>query len=271
MADQRRQIQQAAARRSVDALGLTSKRVSAQLRRWGQQGPPISLQAAYFRTLTNLARDLRAAVRQGEAALVRAVPGDAELTRLVQPHGLSVIRWNRRKYDTPLGAALGLAPQLTIRELRTDAVDPDLESRMLASWTRENVALIKNATSDQAERITAAVLRAGRAGTRARDLEAEIANILKVGKSRAKLIARDQVNKFSGQLDRVKQTEAGIDAYIWRTSADERVRASHQALNGRRFTWVSAPAQGHPGQPVQCRCQAEPDLTALLGDDFAAP
>ena len=177
-----------------------------------------------------------------------------------------MLAWNRRLYDTPLGAALGLAPSAPgPRVTRTDAIDPDLESRILASWTRENVALIKGVTDEQAQRIQAAILRAERSGARAQDLEQEIRQILRSSEKRARLIASDQVGKFNGQLDRLKQTEAGIDGYVWRTSADERVRPSHVARNRQRFTWSKPPPEGHPGQPVRCRCQPEPDLSGLLG------
>lgn len=46
--------------------------------------------------------------------------------------------------------------------------------------------------------------------------------------------------------------------YIWRTSGDDRVRASHAANNGRIFSWDAPPETGHPGVDYNCRCWAEP-------------
>lgn len=46
--------------------------------------------------------------------------------------------------------------------------------------------------------------------------------------------------------------------YIWRTSGDAKVRASHAANNGRIFAWDNRPITGHPGEDFGCRCKAEP-------------
>ena len=74
---------------------------------------------------------------------------------------------------------------------------------------------------------------------------------------RAKVIARDQVGKLNGQLTQARQQALGITEYVWRTSRDQRVRDAHADRDGRRFRWSTAPADGHPGHPVQCRCVAE--------------
>ncbi|SET17134.1 phage minor head protein [Thorsellia anophelis] len=79
-----------------------------------------------------------------------------------------------------------------------------------------------------------------------------------VSKSRAKVIARDQTNKFNGALTRVRQQSLGIEQYIWSTSGDERVRQEHRENNGKLFRWDSPPITGHPGQDIQCRCVAIP-------------
>ena len=70
-------------------------------------------------------------------------------------------------------------------------------------------------------------------------------------------LTRDQTSKAVGNLNHIRQTDAGLTEYIWRTSMDERVRSSHRVLRGRRFKWSSPPPEGHPGHPIQCRCYAE--------------
>jgi SPP1 gp7 family putative phage head morphogenesis protein len=86
---------------------------------------------------------------------------------------------------------------------------------------------------------------------------------------RAKVIARDQINKLNGQLNEARQRNIGIDRWIWRTSRDERVRDEHAALDGQTFTWNDPPSEGIPGEPVQCRCVAEAviDIDAILGNE----
>lgn len=252
--------QRKAARAAVAALGLTPRQVRAQARVWGRRGVPVSRWVQYARDVRAL---LRAAARDGRPPTAR------QIRQVARRHGRQLLRWNGRKYDTKLGRALGLAPGTVAPAERTDAIDPDLESEILQSWIRENVALIKGASQEQIARITAATFRAQRAGTRAADLQTEISAILRAGDNRARLIARDQLGKFNGQVERLKQSDAGIDGFIWRDSNDERVRPRHRVLDGQRFPWRRPPPEGVPGQPVQCRCQAEPDLSGLLGDEFA--
>ncbi len=49
-------------------------------------------------------------------------------------------------------------------------------------------------------------------------------------------------------------------------AGDERVRPSHEALDGTRQRWDDPPAEGHPGEPINCRCIAEPVLGPLFDD-----
>lgn len=75
--------------------------------------------------------------------------------------------------------------------------------------------------------------------------------------ARARLIARDQISKYNGQLNQTRQTALGITKYRWVTVGDDRVRESHRSKNGKIFSWNDPPADtGHPGQDYQCRCVA---------------
>jgi SPP1 gp7 family putative phage head morphogenesis protein len=64
----------------------------------------------------------------------------------------------------------------------------------------------------------------------------------------------------------VRQTQAGISEYEWSTSGDERVRSSHDELDGTRQSWDDPPVTNddgdtnHPGEDYQCRCVAIPVL-----------
>jgi SPP1 gp7 family putative phage head morphogenesis protein len=52
--------------------------------------------------------------------------------------------------------------------------------------------------------------------------------------------------------------EQATTHYIWRTSGDNKVRATHAANNGKIFAWDNPPETGHPGEDYNCRCTAEP-------------
>ena len=65
-------------------------------------------------------------------------------------------------------------------------------------------------------------------------------------------LTRDQTNKLIGQLNEVRQTELGVERYVWATSGDDRVRPSHADNDGTEFAWSNPPATGHPGEEIQC-------------------
>jgi len=82
----------------------------------------------------------------------------------------------------------------------------------------------------------------------------------KIGDNKAKFIARDQISKAMGELNKIRQTGVGITKYRWLTSGDSRVRESHRE-NGRTpniFSWANPPSTGHPGEDFNCRCTAVP-------------
>lgn len=145
------------------------------------------------------------------------------------------------------------------------------------AFTAENVKLIKSIPDRYFEQVGALVTVAEHEGTRAGDLAGQIEERFGVASSSAKLVARDQINKFNGEVTRTRQAEAGITSYTWRTSRDERVRGdptgkypnvpdrkSHYLLEGKVFQWDDPPPVGHPGEDIQCRCRAEPNIEELL-------
>lgn len=136
----------------------------------------------------------------------------------------------------------------------------------LADWTTENIALIKSLPAETFDRIERIVLSGINDGRRWEDIADDLEERFDVARSRAALIARDQVGKFYGAVNRARQTELGVKQYTWRTSLDERVRPEHQEREGETFSWAKPPKDGHPGQPINCRCTADPDLSAILDD-----
>ena len=100
-------------------------------------------------------------------------------------------------------------------------------------------------------------------GMRVEELQRKLEERGDISESRAELVARDQTLKLNGAITQIRQENAGIDAYTWSTSLDERVREEHVALEGQTFSWASPPAVGHPGEDYQCRCVAIPVIPAL--------
>ena len=154
--------------------------------------------------------------------------------------------------------------------MRKDA-DDDLDA-LKEMWVGENLDLIRSIDDETMRRIrqilTARIMGSVNHAGLAKDLIAEIQAITEKEKRRAELIARDQLGKLHGQINRRKQESLGIDEYEWETSHDERVRDSHRALQGKVFSWNNPPPEGHPGYPIRCRCIALPviDWDGMLGD-----
>ena len=107
-------------------------------------------------------------------------------------------------------------------------------------------------------------------GIRPEETIKAIQNLEGVTARRAEVIARDQVGKHNGTMNRLRHQQVGITRYRWRTVGDDAVRDAHEARNGVIFEYANPPPDGNPGEPVQCRCWAEPVLEDVLGEDVLA-
>lgn len=144
--------------------------------------------------------------------------------------------------------------------LTTDPLKSSALRARVAAFTAENVALIKSVPQRYLEQVEQIVVGGIRDGQRAVTIASDLVDRFDVAESHAKLIARDQVGKFFGELARVRQEDLGVTRFIWRTAGDNRVREEHEALDGEMFSWdEGAPGEdAFPGDGVQCRCFADP-------------
>lgn len=164
-------------------------------------------------------------------------------------------------------------------------------------WSTQGAALITRISQDMADRAANAVLAGVKAGLRHEALAGRIEAAMAVPAWRARLIARDQVSKWNSQLTARRFQDSGVQAFIWRTARDRRVvgrpgglypeakspdkHGNHYEREGRIFLLErergglvelvgrgSAQKRiihadwddGLPGEPIQCRCWAEPVL-----------
>jgi len=154
-------------------------------------------------------------------------------------------------------------------------LEPWLDNEV-RSFTTENVSLIKSIPSESLTDIEQMLYRDGTRKLSPQEMKEKIEEEFDVTEARARLIARDQVSKFNATLTEQRQVNSGIDQYTWATSKDGRVRSSHSDLDGEVFSWSDPPItvkaskgdkpskregqRNHPGQDIQCRCQAIPVL-----------
>lgn len=181
-----------------------------------------------------------------------------EFVKVVRPVAVEVADFEAQQLNKQLSAALGEAISLDIV-----GSEPWLQGA-IADFTRENVALLKSIPeqffTDLEKSLSASIAD----GARWEDMAAEVEERYGVAESRAELIARDQVGKFNGDLNRTRQTDLGITRFVWRTMGDERVRDEHVGRNGVSYEWNDPPEGETPGEPIQCRCYAEPDIASAL-------
>lgn len=162
-------------------------------------------------------------------------------------------RWNKKETDKTYRSVLGVD---------VFSQEPWLSEQM-SNFTEENVGLIKSVDEKYLSEVQEIVFRGARQGRTTKEIAEEIRQRGDVSTSRARLIARDQVSKFYGNLNQIRQTSLGVTRYIWRTAKDERVREEHAAREGDTFEWSNPPDDGHPGEAINCRCYAEPVLEDL--------
>lgn len=140
-----------------------------------------------------------------------------------------------------------------------------------SQWIRANTDLITKLTDRARARARDTVSRAAAAGVSYRDLTTQIQSDLSIGKSRARLIARDQTLKASAQITEANHKAAGVTQFRWVANHDERTRPLHRELNGQIFSYPNGhPTEGIPGTHFQCRCFAYPVIPGVTDDPETA-
>lgn len=266
-------------------------------RRLPRQAQPIGIELGYFRALSPIVKAMTRATDRLIAQLEdvlndarmdapRAEPASEERARIARA---------RKRAEMLIDAAAGkvsdsLRPQeleavaarfgrqtsafqkeQLARQVRAAAsIDLDkigvVEKGIKASvdaWIAENVTLIKTLSPVYFDDVKQRTFDAIERGTRHERLAEELRERYEIPENRAALIARDQVGKLYGNLNAQRQQNLGVTGYIWRTVRDNRVREDHEDRDGEPFTWDAPPDDGHPGEPINCRCYAEPDLSDL--------
>lgn len=262
-----------------------------RLRRLPRQLQPDGVRLEYFKAIRSPAQAMVAVVRRD------LVP---ELVQILEPVRADAIDDDRKRAQARAkkvmdGIARDLARTVDVSEIRAlakkfgertsqfqraqlgrqvrAAISVDInkiaatEKGIRASidgWIAVNVDLIKTMPDvyfdDVRQQVSAAIER----GTRHEVLAQQLAGRYEIPINRAALIARDQVGKLYGQLNAQRQQNLGIRKFIWRDAGDNRVREEHADLNGQTFPYDDPPAEGMPGEPISCRCYADPDLSEIF-------
>lgn len=217
--------------------------------------PNLSARAIAERADVGEGRRIRDLIDAARARLGDAFSSEA-IERLADRFATQTATSQRIQMNRQLRAVLG-----------ADVLGSDRGiAAVLDSFSSENVALIKDVPVKIVGDLERLTTRAIASATPHATLAQEIEKVFRTGRNRARLIARDQVGKLYGQINHARQQNLGVTHFIWRTANDERVRDEHQDREGQRYAYSSPPDGELPGQPVNCRCYAEPDLTEILGE-----
>jgi SPP1 gp7 family putative phage head morphogenesis protein len=156
---------------------------------------------------------------------------------------------NVRQFNTQWGKAL-------------KTVSPIDDLGLQEAFIGENVSLIKSLDARYFGEVERMVMDAIRNGQRVEGLSQDLRGRFGVSKSRANLIARDQISSLVSQMTTRRLQEAGVEEVKWSTSMDERVRKSHREVNGRVYNIkIGIYVDGkltHAGLPILCRCSEIP-------------
>lgn len=140
---------------------------------------------------------------------------------------------------------------------------------VVKSFIHENVNLIKSIPEKYFTEVEGMVMRSVRSGRDLAYLSDELKRRYGITRRRAILIARDQNNKATEQLNRTRQYEVGIKKGIWQhTPGIKEPRPSHEKADGKIFDltkglyidgeWI------YPGEKINCHCTYKPIIEEFL-------
>jgi uncharacterized protein with gpF-like domain len=188
-------------------------------------------------------------------------------------------RWQRRFNQLALDLAAYFAQETAKRSdaaLRRSLAKGGMtvEFKMTAAMrdslnaiVEENVGLIRSIPSRYFEEIGGAVMRSVAAGRDMGPLAETLQTQFGVAKRRAALISRDQNNKATANLQRIRSMEVGIREAVWVHSAGGKVPRPSHVKAGRdkvRFDlstgWWDPVEEDwvFPGSLINCRCVSRP-------------
>ena len=96
-------------------------------------------------------------------------------------------------------------------------------------------------------------------GAPRKDVREYINSRIKVGKNRARFIARQETALLTNEVKEVEYKQVGIKGYIWVSQSDGIVRPEHKALNNQTIMWDNPPIvdlrtgrRAHAGSDFNC-------------------
>lgn len=232
---------------------------------------PLFIEAWLALRYVQVSATMIAVLRREIGGLVAS--GDVTTAGVYRAIAQAEIRWwDVRLYNLTLeswlveaaGKVFAFTARVQRRLLGDDFVEVGRTTRQVddvaRAWIVEELERVSALPAAILELTKARLLDVVGAGGTTSDLEVALTLALGLGEGRAKLQAVNAIGTLNARMARAIQLVAGVERYQWATVLDERVRPTHQALEGEVFSWQGEPEppEGHPGEPVNCRCWALP-------------
>ncbi len=246
------------------------------------------IEAAYRAALDRLIREMQASItywlraryRQNEPEIAKLAQDQTPAAELQSAVQHMARRWQKRFNDfslqqaTRFAKAAGSYSDAAFRgALRKSGMSIQLKESpaILDAYqaiVNENVALIKSIPSQHFTEIEGLVMRSVQHGRDLEFLSKELEARYGVTRRRAALIARDQSNKATAVMTRVRQQEIGITEAIWLHShGGKHPRPEHVKADGKRYEVAKGMLiEGEwiwPGEKINCRCVAKAIVPGL--------
>ena len=199
----------------------------------------------------------QAAINRVNRELEKAAARTAEFARRLHPSleaaAIELADWHRKRFIASIKEAskVNVEPFLSLRETQT----------ILSQYVQRNVALIKGLDAELAKKVEVAVIDSMNSRYAVSRLRKRLVDDLGFASGRARIIARDQVMKYTTSLDRFRMEQLGIDKFVWvYTWRSKEPRQHHIARDGTVYAWNSLPEDGAPGDAIGCQCRAQAHL-----------
>ena len=220
------------------------------------------IQAMVKRMADDVARQIERTYKRNEPEMAMDALPARELQELLQrlgrewgkrfdAFGQVAARWLARRVSRAVDSTLKQALRavgFTVSFKLTRA-----QRDVFASIIMENVALIKSIPQEYLRGVEVLVQNSVQAGRDISTLKDELAHRYEITERRAAFIARDQNNKATQALARVRDRELGITEGIWvHVPGKKSSRYSHIKMNGKKFKISEGLFDSAEGRKVHC-------------------
>lgn len=188
--------------------------------------------------------------RELEQAAAHTAEYARRLNPLLEGAALELATWHRNRFIKSItdSTKVNVEPFLPLRD--TQAI--------LSQYVQRNVALIKGLDSEIAKRVEVAVIDSMNSRKAVSALRKKLVGEMGFASGRAKIIASDQVMKYTTALDRFRMEQLGVDKFVWvYTWRSKEPRQHHIARDGEVYSWNDLPEDGAPGDAIGCKCRAQ--------------